>query len=524
MPPVAAQHIEDLVRQADALFNQGRLRDAQRLLTDAVALAPRSAKAHAYLGWVLHHQGDHQAGLDHLKKAVTLDGTQAGLHHMLGMALQVSSRADDAAKSFERAIALRPAMPDPYGALASVHERSSRLDKARATIERGLKAVPADDQLKAIHCTYRLNDQEIESAITDLRALTAPTVNLTARIRAWHTLGMALDKRKDPDAAWHAYTQCNTLRQELPQVRWALANDTISPLIRQQSATTRAHAERWLATEPQDDLPSPAFLVGFPRSGTTMLEQVLGAHPGVVATPERGMLMHPLARFERLMASRGDFLSTADSLTPAELTEMRRAYWESARFEVQGPINNRLLVDKYPVHIGRLALINRLFPRAKVIVALRDPRDCCLSAYTQYFAHNPAMVKFLRIDTTARFYADLLGLYLELKDRLTTPILTTRYEDTVEDLPSHAARMLEFLELPWDDRVLTPEQHAQRRYVNTPSHSAVNQKVNTRARGRWKPYRAHLEPILPVLEPFIQRFGYEPSGPAPSAPAPANAA
>lgn len=517
MPPVSAQHIEDLVRQADGLFNQGRLRDAQRLLTDAVAMAPRNAKAQAYLGWVLHHQGDHQGGLEHLRKAVSLDGRQAGLHHMLGMALQVSSRAEEALLSFERAIALKPAMPDPYGALASVHERSSRLDKARATIERGIKAVPGDEQLRAIHCAYRLNDAEIDGAVADLRALTAPTVNLTARIRACHTLGVALDKRKDADGAWAAYTLCNSLREQLPQVRWALANDTVSPMIAQQMSVTRAHCEKWLAEEPDDGLPTPAFLVGFPRSGTTMLEQVLGAHPGVVATPERGMLMHCVAMFERLLAKRGAFAAVADAMSGAEVTEMRRAYWDAAKFEIGGAPNGRLLVDKYPVHIGRLGLINRLFPRAKVIVALRDPRDCCLSAYTQYFAHNPAMVKFLRIETTAGFYAELLGLYVALKDVVTTPILTTRYEDTVADLPSHAARMLEFLELPWDDRVLTPEQHAQRRYVNTPSHSAVNQKVNTRARGRWKPYRAHLEPVLPILEPFIERFGYEPSSGAAAA-------
>jgi hypothetical protein len=290
-------------------------------------------------------------------------------------------------------------------------------------------------------------------------------------------------------------------------------------MIHAQATITREHCERWAASEPDDGLPTPAFLVGFPRSGTTMLENVLGAHPGCVATPERGMLLHSVAFIEQAMKQRpGTALpDLLDAMTPAEVTLLRRRYWDAAKPEVGGELNARLLVDKYPVHVGRLGLINRVFPRARVLVALRDPRDCCLSAYTQYFAHNPAMVRFLRLETTARFYADLLGSYLALKDRLTTPLLAARYEDTVEDLEGQSRKMLEFLGLEWNDAVLRPEERARKKYTNTPSWSTVGASVNTKARGRWLKSRKNLEPILPTLEPFVKAFGYEPSYPAPGA-------
>jgi Flp pilus assembly protein TadD len=517
MPPVAQSTIDQMVRQAEGLAGSGRLREAAQILREATTLAPRHSMAHATLGWVYGQLGEHHRGVEPLRKAVALDGTRAENHYYLGTILQVTGPVPEALVCFQRAMALKPSLPGPYGGAASVLERSSQPDKARQVIEKGLKAVPRDAQLKAIHAGMRLRDGEAEGARDDLRALLAsrPEPDLQARIRAWHTLGQVLDKLADADGSFEAYTSCNRLRELLPQVKWALENDNVTPMIHAQAAITREHFVRWAAEEPDDGLPTPAFLVGCPRSGTTMLEQVLGSHPACVSTPERGMLLHPVAIVEhaqRLNPSR-PLVDIFDSMTKDEVTTMRRRYWDAAKPEIGGELNGRLLVDKYPVHVGRLGLINRIFPRARVLVALRDPRDCCLSAYTQYFAHNPAMVRFLRLDTTARFYADLLGSFLTLKNRLTTPLMTARYEDTVEDLEAQARKMLEFLGLEWNDAVLRPEDRAKKRYVNTPSWQSVNTGVNTRARGRWVKFRKHLEPILPVLEPFVKEFGYETSYP-----------
>ncbi len=515
MSPASNAAVDSMLRQAEGLAMAGRMREAATLLHSAVTTAPRSAETHALLGWAFSQLGEHHRAVAPLRKAISLDGTRAEHHMTLGTVLQVTGPIDEALLCFQRAMALKPSLPGAYGGAASVLERSSQYAKAREIIEKGLKAVPHDAQLRAIHANMRLRDGEAEGARDDLRALLAsrPEPDLPARIKAWHTLGQALDKLGDPDGSFEAYTSCNRLRELLPQVRWALENDNVTPMIHAQASITREHCQRWAASEPDDGLPTPAFLVGFPRSGTTMLENVLGAHPRCVATPERGMLLHAVGMIEHAMKQRPTvpLPELLDAMTPADVTALRRRYWDAAKPEIGGELNGRLLVDKYPVHVGRLGIINRLFPRARVLVALRDPRDCCLSAYTQYFAHNPAMVRFLRLETTACFYADLLGSYLTLKDRLTTPLMTARYEDTVEDLEAQSRKMLEFLGLEWDDAVLRPEDRAKKKYVNTPSWSTVNASVNTKARGRWVKSRKHLEPILAELEPFVKLFGYEPS-------------
>lgn len=518
MPPPSAATIEQMIRQGESLAAAGRMREAARVLQDTVNLAPRSAPAHAALGWAYAQLVEHHRAAPMLRKAVALDGTRAESHFLLGTTLQVTGPIEEALTCFERAIALKPTLPGPYGGAASIYERSSQNAKARQLIEKGMKAVPGDVQLKVIYAGMRVRDGENETARDELRAIIAsnPTPPLPALARAWHTLATSLDKLSDYDGAFQAFTACNELRAQYPQSKWSLENDNVTPFTFGQMPITAEQCRRWADAEPADGLPTPAFLVGFPRSGTTMTEQVLGAHPRVVATPERGMLQYAVGWVEQAMRQRPgtSLVEVLDSMTADEITENRKRYWEAAKQEIDAgrkPLGDRVLVDKYPVHVGKLGLINRVFPRARVIVALRDPRDCCLSAYTQFFAHNPAMVRFLRLDTTARMYHDLLNLYLTLRDRLTTPLLTVRYEDTVEDLEGQSRRMLEFLGVPWDDAVLSPEQRAKSRYVNTPSWQTVSSKVNTRAKGRWTRYRKHLEPILPVLEPFVKEFGYEPT-------------
>ncbi len=523
MPPVPAARIEQMIAQANGLAANGKYYHAARLLEDAVALAPRSADAHHALAWTYKSLGEPLKAAESARKAVALAGTRAESHYLLGTILQITGPAEEAIKCYERAMALKPSMADPYGGAASVYERSSQPAKARQVIERGLKHIPGDPQLRAIHAGIRMREGELEAARDDLRELVKMPVTdreVPAFARAWHTLGLTLDKLGDFDGAFEAHTRCNLLQERMPQARWALANDTITPAIRAQSRLTREQFERWMKEEPEDGRPSPAFLVGFPRSGTTLTEQVLGAHPRVVATPERQMLLGPLVQVEDWMrlgvlpgAPRGageeaDLSAALDALTRDQLRELRAQYWRGAEREYEGGLDGRLLVDKYPVHVGRLGFINRVFPRSRVLVAIRDPRDCCLSAYVQYFVHNPAMVKFLRLESTAAFYADLMGLYLTLRDRLTTPVLPFRYEDTVADPEGQARRQLEFLGLEWDDRVLRPEDRAKSRYVNTPSWMTTGTKINAGAKGRWTKYRKHLEPILAGLEPFVKEFGY----------------
>ena len=267
-------------------------------------------------------------------------------------------------------------------------------------------------------------------------------------------------------------------------------------------------AVRWAAERFDDGLADPLFLVGFPRSGTTMIEQVLGSHPRVVAGDEKPMLVEVSAKITQ-GASIASIGTALDAMPRARVLELRREYWDSVARHGFVVGVGQVFIDKYPLHISRLSVINRLFPRSRVLVAVRDPRDCCLSGFMQLMDPNPAMMQFMTLDTGARLYDAVMNLYLAERAKLTLATREVYYEDAIADLQTQARAMLEFLGLEWSDKVLSFHERARQRYISTPSHRTVTEPVNTRAMGRWRNYRSHLEPILPLLARYVQEFGYE---------------
>jgi Sulfotransferase family len=173
-----------------------------------------------------------------------------------------------------------------------------------------------------------------------------------------------------------------------------------------------------------------------------------------------------------------------------------------------GDLGGRTPVDKMPLNTIDVGLIHRLFPRARILLALRHPCDVVLSGFMQAMKPNAAMVLFDSLASTARFYAQVMGLWLQYREVLPLSVLTVRYEDLVADLPGETRRILEFLDLPWDDAVLGYAEHARTRAIATPSYHQVVQPIYWRSVGRWRNYADAFENVLPVLQPFVDAFGY----------------
>jgi hypothetical protein len=240
-----------------------------------------------------------------------------------------------------------------------------------------------------------------------------------------------------------------------------------------------------------------------------MTEQVLAAHPGVVTSDEHPLL-DPVTRTLMEGAERRlDIPGRLASLDKPAVEELRRIYWRAVADSLGDDPAGRLLIDKLPLNIIDLPMLNAIFPDARVIVALRDPRDCCLSCFQQRFVPNPALIHTLTLEGTVRLYDAVMGLYLGFRDALTVPVLQIRYEDTVSDLETQARRLIEHLGLDWSDELLRFHEKARHRAIRTPSYQAVTSTVNTKAIGRWRNYERHFGPLLPTLAPFLDAFGYD---------------
>src|SRR5205085_4640311 len=230
---------------------------------------------------------------------------------------------------------------------------------------------------------------------------------------------------------------------------------------------------RWRPVAPGTRV-SPVFLVGFPRSGTTLLDTLLMGHPALNVMEEVPLL-------ERPAAALGDF-ERLPELSEAETEHLRDLY-----FEALGPVDGRTIVDKLPLNLLGAPLIHRLFPDAKFIFAARHPCDVVLSCFMQPFDLNPAMANFLDLENAARLYDLVLSFWERASAILPLQVHTLRYEALVEDKEAEMRDLIAFLGLGWDERVLDNQKvAAERGPIVTPSYAQVAQPIYKRARGRWE--------------------------------------
>jgi Sulfotransferase family len=193
------------------------------------------------------------------------------------------------------------------------------------------------------------------------------------------------------------------------------------------------------------------------------------------------------------------------------LAELRRLYFDEVDRRL-GDLGGRTPVDKMPLNTIDAGLIYRLFPRAHILLALRHPCDVVLSGFMQAMKPNTAMVLFDSVVSTARFYAQVMSLWLHYREVLPQSVLSIRYEDLVADFAGETRRILEFLGLPWDDAVLSYAEHAKTRAIATPSYHQVVQPIYRRSVDRWRNYPDAFAEVLPILQPFIQAFDYSAEG------------
>ena len=266
----------------------------------------------------------------------------------------------------------------------------------------------------------------------------------------------------------------------------------------------------WAQRSPEPTLPDdPVFLVGFPRSGTTLLERILDAHSDLDVLDERPALEVAIEQLRTSAGWRSDDLGAAlDALAADGIGAAKRRYWGEVRRHVapQGR-----LVDKYPLTMTRLPYVARLFPGADWLLLLRHPCDCVLSCYMQAFGINGGALAFASLEATARTYAQVMSWWHEQRLLVPARVHVLRYEDMVDDLPRQLSELMAFLSLPMQERQLSFDNHAsaRSRRINTPSYSQVVQPLNAGAVGRWRSYRAYFsEQTLAILEPWVLRYGY----------------
>ncbi len=509
--------------RARAAANKGRFGVAIDLCEQLLATSPEDADAHGTLGRILAHVGRADEGLIHLRRAADLRPTDASARHALAQHLAAVGRFGEALEAFESVRRLAPGIVSAHVDAAALLEMHARTDEARRAIDDALAIEPmhAPARIAAIRMDLRSGEPEpgtLESWREALRHMADTADAPTTRASALDVLVDVSERLGAFEGAWRAIEELNEVEavragRALPD--GAAREAYLASIEAMAGAMTPEDAARWRDERPDDGLPAPALLVGFPRSGTTLTERALDAHPGVRSIEEMATFEHVRRHAESILPPALAVMPperVMHELLPEHVSALREAYWArvSALLGLDGPPEGMLVLDKLPLRITALPLVNRIFPEARVLVALRDPRDVCLSCYRQSFTYagRVGMSFFLRLRDTARLYAAVMGGYLRNRDAYTNPTLEVRYEETVADFEGRIGEMLEFLGLEFDPAVRSAHERRDRLHA-TPSYHAVQRPVTAGAVGRWRRYETQLAPIAPVLEPLVRELGYE---------------
>ncbi len=393
--------------------------------------------------------------------------------------------------------------------LAEVYERLRRVEDAASLVDRALQLEPSC--VSGLLLRSRLDRQAgllelAESRLRTFRTNIDPAIRASAR----YELGGILDRQGRYEEAMNAFLEAKSLllplaerpAAELKIIRARIKNMTasISDDLLQQWADSRR------LLQPEFRL---TLLGGHPRSGTTLLEQVLDSHPDIVSAEETEIFYNDA--FGPLLSGHPDDTAMFDALagtTTERLQQTRQNYFHNMEASLGHPLASRLLIDKNPSYTFLIPAFVRIFPEARLIIALRDPRDVVLSCFMQDLPLNHAGAAFLDLKSTVAEYSALMDVWCTIKPLLKNPWLEVRYEDMVDDLDSIARRTLGFLEVPWDKSVLNFDQHAREKVVRSPTYADVAKPVYKSAKGRWRHYQKYLEPHLEKLEPFAKAFGY----------------
>jgi tetratricopeptide (TPR) repeat protein len=452
--------VEMVVNLSDALGQAGRVEERQKVMRQAARVSPDHARVQIQLGFAEAEARDFGA----------------------------------AERAFRAALRLDPANISAWLELALLLENLNRIDDLAALVEQA-EAMAGGAEMSFIHAWALRRQGRFAEAL----ALAETLPETIDPMRRAQLVGETADRLGQTERAFAAFTLMNEAavaakpRPPGPTYREAVAADA--------SLLTPEWAASWTRVDLDAEPPAPVFIIGFPRSGTTLLDTLLMNLPALHVLEE----MPPVGEVQVMLGGQ----ERLAALGSEEANALRRRYFEALDI-VSPPAPGRIVVDKYPLHMARIPIVHRIFPDARIVFVERHPCDAVLSCFMSNFALSRAMRSFTSLEESALLYDTVFDAWTRAASLLPMDVHRIRYERMVDDLEGEMRGLLDYLGLPWDPRVLDNRASAARReHIGTASYSQVTEPIYQRSAGRWTRYRAQMAPVLPILAPWAERLGYK---------------
>jgi tetratricopeptide (TPR) repeat protein len=511
---------------------EGKLDQALALLERAVAIAPADVGARNALALCLQRLDRPADALVHLDVLLQRHPELSFAHASKGNALIALGFLKRARESHARAVELDPKNLAAVASLASIATHMGQHAEARRWAERTFELAPGYPDAVLSLAAAESAEGNLPAAESRLRALIQDTrAGPSDRARATGQLGDVLDAGGRYAEAFEAYQAGNQALRQINR-RFAAAN-ALGYMRASTAAVERLDAGQWkrvpdgaaggshggshggsaggaaggsvggAAGGSAGDAAGHVFLVGFPRSGTTLLDAALDGSPRVASLEEHELLTEGVLAFMREPVAFEPLARAGED----SVASLREAYWRRVR-GAGIDVADKIFVDKHPLNSVKLPLIAKVFPDAKILFAVRDPRDVVLSCFRRRFRMNPSMFELLTLPGAAAFYAAVMEFAHAARRRLEFDWHEVRYERLAGDFPAEMRRVCDAIGLEWTSAMADFAGRAEQRDHATPSTAQLAQGLVTSHMGQWRNYELELRPQLPVLAPWIEGFGY----------------
>jgi tetratricopeptide (TPR) repeat protein len=515
------------------------------LISKDTARAARRETAGACLafGKDLYQQKRYKEALDYFKKTLQFEATNTNALFGAGKTCSALAQYDDAIAYYTKALAedatnidvmrtmaelynslenpkealvwyvkileVSPKAYDAYWSAAQIMERMGLIRKAVNFVTKARTLFPEDPSLQLMQGTLLYKLGNIKEAAERIKAaLDNPKLPKEKHYIAYAYAALIYDGRKNFGQAFYCYEQ---------------ANQTLRDFTKLSGGATLAVAQiakgiaNWLPKQdttgwevmPKSGDKAPVFLVGFPHSGQQMIEGLLTAHPQIFSTHDAPIVEKLIYGIPQILGvKKVNYPQIIGELTQEQIIVLRRAYHQYAKQLFGNRTNSIRIIDTYRFNIAHIGFIHRIFPEARIVVAIRDPRDVVLDSFRQLYRLNTNTSRMTTLVDTAELYREMMQLYTQYNQYLSLPLKVVRLED-VEAEPLRAAQeILGFIGMGWDEAVKEYKAQQAEYYQNRNLYHNRIEPVVIEQTGAWANYAASLKPVMPVLTSFIERYGY----------------
>ena len=498
---------------AEANYNMGfalssinKPEEAIVAYNNAISMKPNYSEAYCNLGNAYKEIGKLNEAIDFYRNAISINPNYAQVYNNLGKVFQEQDKLELAMEAYKKATSLKLEYSEAWTNGAEALEKWNKLDELDDWLKqahKNLKIVPSDISYFQSKFLWRIKKRK--EALKLISTINLKTVSENRKQGFLNLKAKCFESSQNFSKAYDCFLEMNLLAKKSNTYLNSNSDKFFANTKNQLEQLKLKLTSRATDSEDNGETISPIFLVGFPRSGTTLMDTILRSHSKIEVLEEKPTVVAAKAAIRK-----NGYNEIHNKVFSIDIiSEARSSYIKEFRKHIKSSDTNSVYIDKLPLNLIEVPLINQLFPSAKFILALRHPFDTILSCWMQDFEINAAMANMVDLDRIVDLYCIAMETFKICRSEYNLNVHTIRYEDLLEDLKGESSALLTFLDLTWETKMEDYRATALKRgRINTPSYSQVSQPIYKEAKYRWVNYKEYLDKYSDQIEPWIQEFGY----------------